>query len=61
LWSITFITFQVTDVDNSGFPCLIITQSTGKENIISRTRYCYSKDKYIPLNQALTEVGTNPK
>ncbi|BAZ40225.1 hypothetical protein NIES4101_61860 [Calothrix sp. NIES-4101] len=52
---------QVTDIDNSGFPCLIITQPTVKENIVSRTRYCHGNEKYIRLNQALTEVGKNPQ
>jgi hypothetical protein len=52
---------QTTDIDNSGFPCLIITQSTGQENIVSRTRYCHHKGKYIRLNQGLTEVGNNLK
>ncbi|NJR19922.1 MAG: histidine kinase [Calothrix sp. CSU_2_0] len=48
---------QATDIDNSRFPCLIITQSTEQENIVSRTRYCYHKGKYIRLNRYLTEVG----
>jgi hypothetical protein len=52
---------QATDIDNSGFPCLMITQSTRQENIVSRTRYCHHKDKYIRLNQALTEVDKNLK
>jgi hypothetical protein len=52
---------QATDIDNSGFPCLIIIQPTSKVNIVSRTRYCHHKDKYIRLNQGLTEVGNNLK
>ncbi|NJR18002.1 MAG: histidine kinase [Calothrix sp. CSU_2_0] len=48
---------QATDIDNSGFPCLIITQATDQENIVSRTRYCYEKGKYIRLNKSLIEVG----
>jgi hypothetical protein len=48
---------QATDIDNSGFPCLIITQSTEQENIVYRTRYCHHNGKYIRLNKALTEVG----
>jgi hypothetical protein len=52
---------QATDIDNSGFPCLIITQPTSKANIVSRTRYCHHKDKYIRLNQGLIEVGNNLK
>jgi hypothetical protein len=52
---------QATDIDNSRFPCLIITQPTSKANIVSRTRYCHHKGKYIRLNQGLTEVGNNLK
>jgi hypothetical protein len=52
---------QITDIDNSGFPCLIITQPLSKANIVSRTRYCDHKGKYIRLNQTLTEVGNNLK
>ncbi|AFZ01683.1 hypothetical protein [Calothrix sp. PCC 6303] len=52
---------QTTDIDNSGFPCLIITQATSTTNIVSRTRYCHHTDKYIRLNQALTEVGKDLK
>jgi hypothetical protein len=52
---------QTTDIDNSGFPCLIITQATSTTNIVSRTRYCHHADKYIRLNQALTEVGKDLK
>jgi hypothetical protein len=52
---------QTTDIDNLGFPCLIITQPISKVNIVSRTRYCHHKDKYIRLNQGLTEVGNNLK
>jgi hypothetical protein len=48
---------QATDIDNSGFPCLIITQSTEQKNIVSMTRYCYEKGKYIRLNKSLIEVG----
>jgi hypothetical protein len=52
---------QATDIDNSGFPCLIITQPTSKVNVVSRTRYCHHKDKYIRLNQAFTEVDKDLK
>jgi hypothetical protein len=45
------------DADKSGFPCLIITQSTEQENVVYLTRYCHYNGKYIRLNQALTEVG----
>ncbi|AKG21344.1 hypothetical protein [Calothrix sp. 336/3] len=48
---------QVINLDNSGFPCLIITQSTAQGNLVSRTRYCYHKGKYIRLDKSLTEVG----
>ncbi|NJL63076.1 MAG: histidine kinase [Methylacidiphilales bacterium] len=52
---------QATDIDNSRFPCLIITQATSTTNIISRARYCHHNGKYIPLNQNLTEVGKDLK
>ncbi|BAZ37598.1 hypothetical protein NIES4101_35210 [Calothrix sp. NIES-4101] len=48
---------QATNIDNDEFPCLIITQSTEQENIVSLTKYCYQKGKYIRLDQSLTEVG----
>jgi hypothetical protein len=52
---------QAINIDSSGFPCLIITQPTSKVNVVSRTRYCHHKDKYIRLNKSLTEVGKGLK
>jgi hypothetical protein len=50
---------QVSNTSNQGFPCLIITQATTTENLVSRSLYCYRDSTYVQLNQALTNVGAN--
>ena len=52
---------QVTNTVHQSFPCLVITQNTAMENIVSRTQYCYQGKSYVRFNQALTAVGTNLK
>jgi hypothetical protein len=50
---------QVSDVVNQDFPCLVVTQSTESENMVSRTLYCYQDGRYTRFNQALTAVGVD--
>lgn len=50
---------QVSNVSNQGFPCLVITQATTTENLVSRSLYCYRDSNYVRFNQALTNVGAN--
>jgi hypothetical protein len=52
---------QISDTNKQEYPCLIITQNTATENIISRTQYCYQEGRYIQFNKILTKVGTNFK
>jgi hypothetical protein len=52
---------QVSNTVRQGFPCLVITQNTAMENMVSRTQYCYQDREYVRFNQALTAVGTNFK
>ncbi|BAY67050.1 hypothetical protein NIES22_71940 (plasmid) [Calothrix brevissima NIES-22] len=33
------------------FPCLVVTQPTLNENILSRTKYCYQNQKFIRFNE----------
>jgi hypothetical protein len=47
------------DTESQGFPCLIFTQNTTSENMVSRTLYCFQGEKYVRFNQALTSVGVN--
>jgi hypothetical protein len=50
---------QVSNTSSQGFPCLIITQATTTENLVSRSLYCYRDSTYVRLNQDLTNVGAN--
>jgi hypothetical protein len=50
---------QVANTVHQGFPCLIFTQNTTTENMVSRTLYCYQGERYVRFNQALTTAGVN--
>ncbi|BDA73812.1 hypothetical protein CAL7716_079780 [Calothrix sp. PCC 7716] len=53
--------FQVSETVNQKFPCLVITQSTANENMLSRTLYCYQGHEYARFNESLTAIDTNLK
>ncbi|MBD2604769.1 histidine kinase [Scytonema hofmannii FACHB-248] len=43
----------------NGFSCLVITQTTSIEGMVSRSQYCYQGAGFVKLNEALTKVGEN--
>jgi hypothetical protein len=53
--------FQVSETVNQKFPCLVITQGTANENMLSRTLYCYQGHEYARFNESLTAIDTNLK
>jgi hypothetical protein len=42
--------FSIYEQARNGFPCLVITQSTGKENTVFRSRYCYEGTGFTLVN-----------
>ncbi|MCV3215621.1 hypothetical protein OGM63_19240 [Plectonema radiosum NIES-515] len=43
----------------NGFSCLVITQTTSIEGMVSRSQYCYQGAGFVKLNEALTKMGEN--
>lgn len=43
----------------NGFSCLVITQTTSIEGMVSRSQYCYQGAGFVKLNEALTKVREN--
>ncbi|RUS94180.1 hypothetical protein DSM106972_094390 [Dulcicalothrix desertica PCC 7102] len=52
---------QVSDTVNQRFPCLVITQSANKENMVTSALYCYEGQKYTRFNESLTAVTSEVK
>ena len=50
---------RADDTVQNGFSCLVITQSTHTEGMVSRFQYCYQGAGFVKFNEALTEVGEN--
>jgi hypothetical protein len=50
---------QVADIVRQGFPCLVVTQNTTTQNMVSRSLYCYQGDQYVRFNEILTSAGVN--
>lgn len=47
--------FSVSEQVRNGFSCLEIAQSTGKQNTISRHRYCYEGTGFTLVNSSITK------
>ncbi|MDF5724427.1 MAG: histidine kinase [Rhizonema sp. PD37] len=50
---------RADDTVQNGFSCLVITQSTHTEGMVSRSQYCYQGTGFVKFNEALTKVGEN--
>ncbi len=49
--------FRISDTVIDEFPCLVVTQTTATENMVSRTQYCYQSGRFVRLNEAFSVVG----
>ncbi|MFH7023963.1 MAG: histidine kinase [Heteroscytonema crispum UTEX LB 1556] len=49
---------RVSSRDLQVFPCLIFTQTTDMENIVSRTDYCFDSGRYTRFGESWTDVST---
>jgi hypothetical protein len=49
--------FRTSDTVINGFPCLVVTQTTATENMVSHTQYCYQSGRFVRLNEAFSTVG----
>ncbi|MBW4559175.1 MAG: histidine kinase [Trichormus sp. ATA11-4-KO1] len=45
---------RTSDTIANEFPCLVVTQPTANENIVSRTDYCYQGEGFIRFNQVFS-------
>ena len=50
---------KVGETINQDFPCLKITQNSNIDGLLSQTKFCYQKGKYVRLNQNLVSGGKN--
>ncbi|BAY23855.1 hypothetical protein NIES2100_36480 [Calothrix sp. NIES-2100] len=48
---------KVSSRDLQAFPCLIFTQTTDMENMVSRTDYCFDSGRYTRFGETWTDVG----
>lgn len=48
---------RVSSPDLQAFPCLIFTQTTDIENMVSRTDYCFDSGRYTRFGETWTAVG----
>lgn len=48
--------FRTSDTVINKFPCLVVTQTTATENMVSRTQYCYQSGRFVRLNEAFSVV-----
>lgn len=53
------VLIRADGMEQNGFPCFVITQSTSTEGMVSRSQYCYQGREFVKLNEALTRVGEN--
>ncbi|KAB8313897.1 histidine kinase [Tolypothrix campylonemoides VB511288] len=53
------VLIRADDTVQNGFSCLVITQSTSTEGMVSRSHYCYQGAAFVKFNEALTKVGEN--
>ena len=49
--------FRTSDTVIGEFPCLVVTQTTATENMVSRTQYCYQSGRFVRFNEAFSVVG----
>lgn len=49
--------FAVSEQTRNGFYCLVIAQSTGEEDTVSRSRYCYEGTGFTLVNSSITKGG----
>ncbi|EKE99550.1 hypothetical protein FDUTEX481_09810 [Tolypothrix sp. PCC 7601] len=49
---------RVSSRDIQVFPCLIFTQTTDMENIVSRTDYCFDSGRYTRFGETWTGIGS---
>ncbi|HEY9709039.1 MAG TPA: hypothetical protein V6D48_12630 [Oculatellaceae cyanobacterium] len=49
--------FAVSEQSRNGFYCLVVAQSTGKEDTVSRSRYCYEGTGFTLVNSSITKGG----
>lgn len=49
--------FSISEQARNGFSCLVVAQSTGEENTVARSRYCYEGTGFTLVNSS-TEEGT---
>lgn len=49
--------FSVSEQSRNGFYCLVVAQSTGKEDTVSRSRYCYEGTGFTLVNSSITKGG----
>ncbi|RUT01643.1 hypothetical protein DSM106972_067400 [Dulcicalothrix desertica PCC 7102] len=52
---------QVSDTVNQKFPCMVVTQSANKEDMVTNNLYCYEGHKYARFNESLTAVTSEVK
>ncbi len=48
---------RVSSRNLQAFPCLIFTQTTDMENMVSRTNYCFDSGRYTRFGETWTAVG----
>jgi len=53
------VLIRASDTVRNGFSCLVITQNTSIEGMVSRSQYCYQGAGFVKFNEALTKVGEN--
>lgn len=53
------VLIRASDTVRNGFSCLVITQTTSTEGMVSRSQYCYQGAGFVKLNEALTKMGEN--
>jgi hypothetical protein len=49
--------FAVSEQTRNGFYCLVVAQSTGEEDTVSRGRYCYEGTGFTLVNSSITKGG----
>ena len=49
--------FAVSEQTRNGLYCLVVAQSTGKEDTVSRSRYCYEGTGFTLVNSSITKGG----
>jgi hypothetical protein len=50
---------RVSSSTYQAFPCLVLTQITEMENMVSRNDYCFNSGEYTRMNETWTAVGAD--